>query len=416
MTATSAPRRLQLTRAYLDRCTDPAAKAYRVYDTKVPGLFLRVQPSGIRAWYVAYKRNAEMQIGRYPGMTLEMARARALAVLTETTEHGEPEKVRERRHLDERRRGERVETFGELVTNYASFAQTTHKSDSLAKTLHRLNVVFGEWEAKHLRDLDPFTIERFKRDRLKAGKAPATVARDLDALRAVFSHAVRAGFIAQHPMPADKVRRLKFDNERVRFLSEDEEARLRDALAQRDHEGREGRASFNRWRASRGRELHPEIPADGFADHITPLVLVALGTGLRRGELTSLLWSDVDFLHRIITVRAAAAKGGKRRDVPMNSEVLDVLTRWKRQSKGDRVFAIADPKTAWARLLDRAAIEDFTFHDLRHTFASRLVQKGVALNTVRELLGHGDLKMTLRYARLAPADRAAAVALLEARA
>jgi integrase len=410
--ATKTDNRTGITRAFLEAHTGPRDRPYRIHDAKVHGLHLRVQPSGVRTWYVQYQRNAATPIGRYPAVPLDAARSRALVVLAEAAQHGEPAKVRERRQAGERRRGERVETFGELVQHYEGFAQHEHKPGSLAKTLHRLRVVFAGWQDKPLRALDAFTIERFKRDRLKDGKAPATVARDLDTLRAVLSHAVRAGFIAGHPMPADKVRRLKFDNERVRFLSDDEETRLRGALALRDHEGRQARAAFNRWRESRRRELLPAIPDNGFADHLTPLVLTALGTGLRRGELTALTWGDVDFAHGLATVRAAAAKGGKRRDVPMNAEVADLLRRWRRQCAGDRVFPLADPKTAWGRLLDKAAIQGFTFHDLRHTFASRLVQRGVPLNTVRELLGHGDLKMTLRYARLAPADKAAAVALL----
>jgi site-specific recombinase XerD len=72
-------------------------------------------------------------------------------------------------------------------------------------------------------------------------------------------------------------------------------------------------------------------------------------------------------------------------------------------------------KTSWAKVVTTAKLQDFTFHDLRHTFASKLVQAGVDLNTVRELLGHSDIKMTLRYAHLAPEHQAAAVAKLVAR-
>ena len=74
-----------------------------------------------------------------------------------------------------------------------------------------------------------------------------------------------------------------------------------------------------------------------------------------------------------------------------------------------RIFEVGDIKKAWAAILTDAGIADFRFHDLRHHFASRLVQAGVPLNTVRELLGHADLKMTLRYAHLAPQDTASAV-------
>jgi integrase len=100
--------------------------------------------------------------------------------------------------------------------------------------------------------------------------------------------------------------------------------------------------------------------------------------------------------------------------VPLNDEATGTLRNWREQSgaKG-RVFEIATGfKTAWAKLLKRAGITEFRWHDLRHHFASRLVQRGVPLNTVRDLLGHGTVQMSLRYAHLAPDQRRAAVAKL----
>jgi integrase len=98
----------------------------------------------------------------------------------------------------------------------------------------------------------------------------------------------------------------------------------------------------------------------------------------------------------------------------LNAEALDVLKRWREQAPaGDRLFPInTSLKTSWANLLGRAHISAFRWHDLRHHFASRLVQAGVPLNTVRELLGHGSMAMTLRYAHLAPDQKREAVAKL----
>jgi site-specific recombinase XerD len=89
------------------------------------------------------------------------------------------------------------------------------------------------------------------------------------------------------------------------------------------------------------------------------------------------------------------------------------MTRWVRQTDGTgAVFEPNDVKKGWNALLDEVGIKAFRFHDLRHDFASKLVSKGVDLNSVRELLGHADIKMTLRYAHLAPDGLAAAVAKL----
>jgi integrase len=140
-----------------------------------------------------------------------------------------------------------------------------------------------------------------------------------------------------------------------------------------------------------------------------------LNTGLRRGELLSLKWTDVDLDARLLTVRAENAKSGRERHVPLNREAHDVLLRWANQTRLQvRVFDVASVKKSWAALLTTADITCFRFHDLRHHFASKLVRSGVDLNIVRELLGHADIKMTLRYAHLCPATLAAAVEKLAA--
>lgn len=199
----------------------------------------------------------------------------------------------------------------------------------------------------------------------------------------------------------------------VRSLAAEEEVRLRQALANRERWAVAARASGNRWRALRDEPLYPALEEGAFSDYLTPVVLLALNTGLRRGELLSLAWSDIDLVNRRLTVRPEQAKNGRQRHVPLNSEALDVLQRWgEQQGEVGRVFAVADVKTAWGRLLRAAGISGFRFHDLRHHFASKLVQASVDLNTVRELLGHADIKMTLRYAHLAPDHLAAAVAKL----
>ena len=103
--------------------------------------------------------------------------------------------------------------------------------------------------------------------------------------------------------------------------------------------------------------------------------------------------------------------------VPLNGEAMRVLESWREQSgDGPRVFEISTGfKTAWGHILKRANIVVFRWHDLRHHFASRLVQLGVPLNTVRDLLGHSSIAMSLRYAHLAPDQRREAVAMLNQR-
>jgi integrase len=151
-----------------------------------------------------------------------------------------------------------------------------------------------------------------------------------------------------------------------------------------------------------------------------PLVITALHTGFRASELRSLTWDDVDVRHRMITVRAGYAKNGEARSVPMNQLLTDTLKSVKlAHNQGDWVFCNRDGmpyrsfRSAFERAVRKAEVKDFTFHDLRHTFASRLVMAGVDLPTVKELLGHRDISMTMRYTHLSSDHKQTAVGKLE---
>jgi integrase len=230
------------------------------------------------------------------------------------------------------------------------------------------------------------------------------------------------GIIETNPLA--KVKPLKVDRQGViRYLTDDEERRLREALATREEEARAERESANRWRAERGYPTMPDLRAVPYVDHLRPLTLLALNTGLRRGELFNLEWWDIDIARASLAVRGEGAKSAQTRHVPLNDEAARVLRDWQKSTgaASGLVFPSRDGqrlnniKTAWTSLMARAGISEFRFHDLRHTFASHLVMAGVDLNTVRELLGHGDIKMTLRYAHLAPGHKAEAVAKLVSR-
>ncbi len=382
----------------------PSATPYELHDTDVKGLLLRVQPSGVKSFVVQWGRGRRVTLKpRYPVLTLEGARTKAREVLLDADKHGTPEQARGRKKP-------KVTTLRAFIDEtYAPVVSVNHRSGE--RNCKRLKGVFAEHLDKPLGDLNAWVIEKWRSRRLKAGTAPATVNRDLAALKAALAKAVEWGALSAHPLQTVKLR--KVDNKRVRYLTDAEEMRLRTELARRDTEAIDGRGRANEWREERGYTTLPVLPDRGFADHLTPMVLVALNTGLRRGELTQLEWTDIDLHDKLLTVRAAAAKGGKSRHVQLNREAVAVLTRWKKQTSAiGLVFNVRDVKTAWLALMTAAKIKNFTFHDLRHTFASRLVTAHVDLNTVRELLGHADLKMTLRYAHLAPEHKARAVELV----
>lgn len=400
--------RTQLTKRIVTTA-QPQARPYELRDTLVRGLILRVQPSGYKAWIIEWTRGKRRTLGAFGHLTLDQARAHAQQTAAEYIQQGLPSIARPKPtsvtlgvFLDER---------------YARWAGVELRRGPAY--VERMRVVFAGLLDTQLIDIDAGVIDTWWQDRLttptaKTGACPtkATAARDLACLRSALSKAVEWGVLARNPLLGLRQRSVQ-SRKVTRYLSGDEEARLRGALQRRDGYMIAARASGNRWRALRDEPLYPDLPADGFGDHLTPVVLLAMNTGLRRGELLSLTWADIDLDARMLVVRAENAKSGRQRHVPLNNEAHQVLTRWaSQQGRVGRVFDVGDVKTAWAGLLDAAGIADFRFHDLRHHFASKLVMAGVNLNTVRELLGHSDIKMTLRYAHLAPEHLSAAVAKL----
>ena len=395
----------------------PEGKPYEIHDTDLKGLLLRVQPSGAKSFVVTWGRGKRRTLGRYPVMTVAGARAAALTALAESAEHGAPLAVIEAN----KPAADKPVTVGEFINQHYSPWALTHQKAGQA-TIDALASVWGGLYDKQLSELSAFDVERVKSARLKEGRKPATVNRDLDRIRGALSRAVEWGFLAAHPIKA--VKRTKgVDNSRVRYLTQVEGRRLRKTLAYREAERRAHRKSGNEWCAQRGGDGREMWPEDGYTDHLMPIVLIALNTGMRRGEILGLRWEHVNMDGAMLTVVAGNAKSSKARHIPLNDEAVNVLRRWGSQhgteglvfpgASGARMSHVS---SAWDSLTTAAKLEDFRFHDLRHDFASKLVMAGVDLNTVRELLGHADLKMTLRYAHLAPQKLAAAVAKLGGKA
>jgi integrase len=395
----------------------PPRTTQDIRDAKQPGLILRIRPSGTFTYRVQLGRGRSHTLGTTDDLTLEAARLLAQGVRGDVSKAkalGQPDPIEARRHKAA------VPTFDEFLTkHYEPWATAQRKTG--AEQVSRLRGTFGALlNGVALDEITGFTIERWRSGRLKDDIRPATINRDLNTLRGALSRAVEWGMLPAHPLA--KVKASKVDTRGiVRYLDPPEEKRLRAALAARDDARRDERQSANRWRLERGYEPWPEFGT--YTDHLTPIVILAMHTGLRRGELFGLRWRDVDLMRALLTVRGDGAKSGQTRHIPLNTEALAVLNAWRGDavlpalayvfpSPLDADLPLVEIKSAFLPLLKAAKITEFRFHDLRHHFASRLVQQGVDLNTVRELLGHADLKMTLRYAHLAPELKAAAVAKL----
>jgi integrase len=277
-------------------------------------------------------------------------------------------------------REEKRIVFGDLADRYLEWSRgrkAPHTVRDEESTLRRLRERFTGLASKITRA----DIEAYLSERLETVGA-ASHNRQLSLLRSLFRKAVEWNFCRSNP--ADGIRKMKEPPGRVRFLSAEERERL---LA-------------------------------GCSARLRVLVELALDTGLRKGELLSLRWENIDSRSRVI--RIEKSKNGDRRDVPMTPRVSELLAAIPRRLDTRFLFANpdgsaqADLKTAWKTALERARIENFHFHDLRHTFASDLVMAGVDIRSVQTLLGHRDITMTMRYSHLSPDHLRGAISTLSA--
>ena len=293
-------------------------------------------------------------------------------------------------------------TFREFLKEYRTFLNATKSPGTIrGQETHMklLEPLFGHLQ---LKQVTTGMIQRFldkrlgepKMHRSQKGKSaeeraaaglgplkPSTVNRELMCLSAIFREAVKRGYLEKNPCRG--IKQLPEQNTIVRYLSDDEEKAILGACS----------------------------------ETMKPIVLCALHSGMRREEMLSLKWQEVDLEQRLIRVRFSKSK--RSRYIPINDALLEVLKAVPRWDDCEFVFANPDThhrwfdiKVAWAFTLRRSKVRNFRFHDLRHTFASRLVQSGVQIQVVQELLGHATLEMTQRYAHLAPGDLRRAVDIL----
>ena len=272
--------------------------------------------------------------------------------------------------------------FEAMAEEYLRYYQANRRPRSLARHQMAYKALQPAFAGKRLADITPFLIEKYKRVRKEAGRSEVTINRELAFLKNLFTMAMKWGKASENPV--SQVRFFREDNGRTRFLTEDEETRLL--------------ACCNPF--------------------LRPLVVTALHTGFRRSELLSLRWAQVDFRHRLVTVDAAYAKNGETRSISMTATLFETL-RPLQADVSTAVFLTHNgtPYQHIAKVFEatcqRAGLADVTFHDLRHTFASRLVMAGVDLPTVQALMGHKRIDMTLRYTHLAPGHKRTAIAVLD---
>jgi len=287
--------------------------------------------------------------------------------------------VAEGRHLDVKKVPKT--TFFELCNEYWELEGKYKRMSSLQYMVKAWRAFFGNVAIK---ELTQQRIEKFLNDLIEIrGLGASGRNRHLTMLKALFNKGIQWGLVGQNPCRS--ISRLREPGPRTRFLNHEEIQKLVESAS---------------------KEFHP-------------VLITALHTGMRRGEILNLKWNDVDLENRIVTVQDS--KSGKKRMIPMDDTLYETLrilpSRFQRgyvfPSSVNRGKPRYDFKRQFHNALENAEIEDLRFHDLRHTFASHLVMAGVDIKTVQELLGHATLTMTMRYTHLASDHRTRAIKALD---
>ncbi len=280
---------------------------------------------------------------------------------------------------------ERVEApkFSDIAKRYLEWYKTERVDVSkrtLLETERRINMLIEAFKGLTLDEFSELLIEEYKQSRLKQGIKPSTINRELNFLRAILNKAKEWGFY-NGELP--KIKTYKVNDDRVRYLTPQELKALIEACPE--------------W--------------------FKPIVKFACLTGLRAHELFTLRWDMVNLSEGYITVSAKYSKNKETKALPLHPKAIEVLKELKAQQEEKGIThgyvftnSLGKPyspdwdgyKRAFKTACKKAGIENFRFHDLRHTFASYLVMSGVDLYTVQELMRHSSPRMTKRYAHLSP--------------
>lgn len=346
--------------------------------TPARGIFQRPKKSGI--WWIRYA-DANGRDRREKAGTKTMAAALYRKRKTE---------ILQGRKLPETLR-HKVMSFRELCEDAVVYAREHHQTNRERDyRADRLISIFGN------RPADSITPQDLDRELTRVGRDRRWSPASYNRYKAFVSLAYRLGVMngKVQANPARSVPRRRENNGRIRWLSKQEESKLRSIIEE-------------------------DYPAE------LPAFEIALHTGMRRSEQYRLSWDCVDFERRQVTI--PRTKNGGIRYVPLNDTALKAfrVLRGRIEGQGSvmvagvgghgvaRGEALKSPRMWFDAACRKAGVYDFTWHCLRHTYASRLVMAGVGLRDVQELMGHKTIAMTCRYAHLAPSHQLAAVCRLD---
>ncbi|MBF0542300.1 MAG: site-specific integrase [Nitrospirae bacterium] len=274
-------------------------------------------------------------------------------------------------------------TFKELSTAYLSWIEGRQKSAKIKGYI--IGQILKELGNLPLRRFNTSLIEQFQTANINRGLKPSSNNKIITIIKHMFKKAVDWEMVeVETSKNISKVKLLQDNSKRLRFLSKED----------------------------------CQLLVNSCEPHLRPIVITALNSGMRKGEILNLQWNNIDLQHGFILLEIT--KNGERREIPINATLRETFNNITRRLDVSYVFFddktgkhYKDVKRSFSTACRKAKINDFHFHDLRHTFASQLVMAGIDLTTVKELLGHKTLAMTLRYSHLAPEHKVKAVDILD---
>jgi len=268
-------------------------------------------------------------------------------------------------------------TFKEAAESYLEwyFKNSNARESSKKKHENRVKQLIEYFGNYRLSEISERLVNKYKDYRLSKGVSRKTINKELTVLKSIFNRAKESGIFRGDIPKIEKFKEV--EKEEVRYLTPEEAKRLIEACPE--------------W--------------------FKPVIIFALNTGLRAGEIFSLRWENIDFENRVIYIESTSTKTKKTYKVPMNETVYKLLKKLEKEKKEhgyvftnrlglpykyeDRTYL-----KVFKNACKRAGIENFRFHDLRHTFASWIAMKSKDIYAVQKLLNHSSLQMTKRYAHL----------------
>jgi integrase len=346
------------------------------FDPELTGFYVDVLSSGRKSYRLRYRNNKLLKVvtlGNAENMTLEHARALALDFLLKARQGD----VAPTLHNLASVKTLSIENF--FCFSYLPFVKSYKRSWATDVSMVKNHIV-PKLGSLQMGAIKPPNIAVFLDQMKSAGYAPGTCNRALVMLRYGFELALKWKIEGIDSNPLKEIKNLVFDNKIERYLTSEQTQELMNSIQESENE------------------------------QLQFIVLFLIYTGARKREVLDAKWIDIDWQRK--SWRIPKTKSGKIRHVPLSSGAMDMLDKLKAKFKLkliDQMPIFANPRTglpyvsffySWDKARTRAGLKDFRIHDLRHSFASCLVNSGRSLYEVQELLGHADIKTTSRYAHL----------------